>query len=75
MKAQTERDKFNQWWRDSGHLHGWATAWDAWKGRAVLENPDALDCPTCQGMGTIQPCIDPQLDKVCPDCRGAGEVQ
>lgn len=75
MSGQSERKAFDQWWKESGYVHGWVASWLAWRGRALLDNPDAMDCGLCQGMGSIYPSIDPQYEEVCTDCRGRGYIE
>ena len=37
-------------------------------------NDDMIECPTCNGFGTIDDEDDPEGFIDCPECDGAGEI-
>jgi len=68
--SMNEREKFDAWWPSVGQIIGEVAAWEAWKARALLDDPNALDCPACDGTGDGDTSGDPQNSFFCPECRG-----
>ena len=67
-----EREKFDAWWATMTASIGKYEAWEAWKARALLDDPNALDCPACDGTGDGNTSGDPQNGFPCPECDGEG---
>ena len=68
--AKNERELFDEWWPTHSLITGQVAAWEAWKARALLDDPTCLDCEECEGTGTHSPSLDPQWDVPCPSCKG-----
>jgi hypothetical protein len=66
-----EREKFEAWQAEclKGNYDK-NSPWEAWKARALLDDPTALDCPACDGTGDGDTSGDPQNSFFCPECRG-----
>lgn len=65
-----EREQFEEWWPSVGQTIGKVAAWEAWKARALIDDPNALDCTECDGTGIYSPSLNPEYDVPCGECRG-----
>ena len=68
-----EREKFEAWQAEClKENYDKNCPWEAWKARALLDDPNCLDCEECEGTGDGDTSGDPQNTFPCPECRGDG---